>query len=154
MKLDSARAGAKSNLASLGVGDQTCHMTMPLRFVDDDYTPRLWAELYPILRNMTTGDLAKKMLSYKNKPVEEWRPDDCGLLDAVDKMLALRAGSREHALPNESPPVRDAAFWAKLDKELEFSYEAEYPGKNWLTMKCLTSRLSYFLLSERSKDYT
>ena len=28
-----------------------------------------------------------------------------------------------------SPPVRDAAFWAKLDKELEFYYEAEYPGK-------------------------
>ena len=25
--------------------------------------------------------------------------------------------------------VQDAAFWAKLDKDLEFYYEAQYPGK-------------------------
>lgn len=104
-------------------------MTMPLRFVDDSYTPRLWAELYPVLRNIKTDDLAKKMLSYKNKPVESWRADDWGLLNALNKMLTLRASSREHALPNDAPPVRDAAFWARLDKGLEFFYEAEYPGE-------------------------
>jgi hypothetical protein len=32
-------------------------------------------------------------------------------------------------LRNDFPPVRDAAFWAKLDKELEFYYEAQYPGE-------------------------
>jgi hypothetical protein len=104
-------------------------MQMPLRFVDDDYTPRLWSELYPVLRNIKTDDLAKKMLVYKGKPVKNWRADDWGLLDALNKMLTLRASSRHHALKNDSPPVRDAAFWAKLDKELEFYYEAEYPGK-------------------------
>ena len=44
-------------------------------------------------------------------------------------MLTLRASSRHHALKNDSPTVRDAAFWAHLDKELEFYYGAEYPGK-------------------------
>ncbi len=104
-------------------------MTLPLRFVDDDYTPRLWGELYPVLRNIKTEDLAKKMLAYKNKPAESWRADDWGLLDALNKMLTLRASSREHALRNDPPAVRDPAFWAKLDKELEFYYEAKYPGK-------------------------
>lgn len=104
-------------------------MEMPLRFVDDEYTPRLWAELFPVLRNIKTGELARKMLAYKNKPVESWRADDWGLLDALNQMLTLRATSREHSLRNDSPPVRDAAFWAKLDKELEFYYEAQYPGE-------------------------
>jgi hypothetical protein len=104
-------------------------MAMPLRFVDDDYTPRLWAELYPVLRNIKTDDLAKKMLAYKNKPMESWRPDDWGLLDALNHMLTLRANSRGHHLRNDSPPVRDAAFWAKLDQDLTFYYEAEYPGQ-------------------------
>jgi hypothetical protein len=44
-------------------------------------------------------------------------------------MLTLRASSHHHVLRNDSPPVRDAAFWAKLDKDLEFYYTAEYPGK-------------------------
>ena len=101
----------------------------PLRFVDDDYTPRLWAELFPVLRNIKTDELANKMLAYKNKPVERWRPDDWGLLDALNQMLTLRATSREHALRDDSPAVRDAAYWAKLDEELEFYYKAEYPGK-------------------------
>jgi hypothetical protein len=107
-------------------------MAMPLRFVDDDYTPRLWAELYPVLRNIKTDELAKKMLAYKNKPVENWRADDWGLLDALNHMLTLRASSRMHLLPNDSPPVRDAAFWAKLDRELDFFYQAEYPGQELL----------------------
>ena len=51
-------------------------MEMPLRFVDDEYTPRLWAELYPVLSNIKTGELASKMLAYKNKPVADWRADD------------------------------------------------------------------------------
>jgi hypothetical protein len=104
-------------------------MEMPLRFVDDNYTPRLWAELYPVLRNIKTDELAKKMLAYRNKPAASWRPDDWGLLDALNQMLTLRATSREHSLGNDSPPVRDAAFWAQLDKDLEFYYHAEYPGK-------------------------
>jgi hypothetical protein len=106
-------------------------MVMPLRFVDDDYTHRLWAELYPVLRNIKTDDLAKKMLAYKNKPVESWRADDWGLLDALNHMLTLRAKPREYSLRNDSPLVRDAAFWAKLDHELEFFYQAEYPARNW-----------------------
>lgn len=61
------------------------------------------AELYPVLRNMTTNDLAKKMLSYKYKPVESWRADGCGPLDALNKMFTLRASSREHALRNDLP---------------------------------------------------
>lgn len=104
-------------------------MAMPLRFVDEDYTPRLWAELYPVLRNIKTDDIAKKMLAYKNKPVENRRPDDWGLLDALNHMLTLRASSRGHRLRNDSPAIQDAAFWAKLDKELTFYYEAEYPGR-------------------------
>jgi hypothetical protein len=104
-------------------------MAMPIRFVDDDFTPRLWAELYPILRYIKTDDLAKKMLAYKNKPVESWRADNWGLLDALNHMLTLRAKPGEHSLPNDSPPVRDAAFWAKLDQELGFFYDAKYPGQ-------------------------
>lgn len=104
-------------------------VAMPLRFVDDDYTPRLWAELYPVLRNIKTDDLAKKMLAYKNKPVESWRPDDWGLLDTLNHMLTLRANSRGHRLRNDSPAIQDATFWARLDKDLTFYYEAEYPGK-------------------------
>lgn len=103
-------------------------MATPLRFVDDEYTPRLWAELYPVLRNIKTEDLAKKMLAYKNKPAQSWRPDDWGLLDALNHMLTLRASSRGHHLRNDAPLVRDAAFWAKLDQELSFYYEAQYPG--------------------------
>ena len=103
---------------------------MPLRFVDDDYTPRLWVELYPVLRNIKTDDLAKKMLAYKDKPVESWRPDDWGLLDALNHMLTLRASSRgHHHIRNDAPPVRDASFWAKLDEALTFYYEAKYPGQ-------------------------
>ena len=116
-------------LALLAKGNQNGTMEMPLRFVDDEYTPRLWAELFPVLRNIKTGELARKMLAYKNKPVASWRADDWGLLDALNQMLTLRATSREHALRNDLPPVRDAAFWAKLDKELEFYYEAQYPGE-------------------------
>ena len=104
-------------------------MEMPLRFVDDDYTPRLWSELYPVLRNIKTDELARKMLAYKNKPVASWRADDWGLLDALNQMLTLRATSREHALRNDSPPVRNAVFWAKADKELKFYYEAQYAGE-------------------------
>jgi hypothetical protein len=104
-------------------------MGIPLRFADEDYTPRLWTELYPVLRNIKTNDLAQKMLAYKSKPVENWRAYDWGLLDALNHMLTLRATSREHSLRNDSPTVKDAAFWAKLDKELEFYYNAEYPGK-------------------------
>ncbi len=104
-------------------------VAMPLRFVDDDYTPRLWAELYPVLRNIKTEDLARKILAYKNKPVESWRPDDWVLLDALNHMLTLRASTRGHRLRNDSPSIQDATFWAKLDKELNFYYEAEYPGK-------------------------
>ena len=44
-------------------------------------------------------------------------------------MLTLRASSRQYSLRNDSPAVRDAAFWAKLDKDLEFYYQAKYPGK-------------------------
>ena len=102
---------------------------MPLCFVDEDYTPRLRAELYPVLRNIKTEDLAKKMLAYTNKSVQSWRPDDWGLLDALNHMLTLRASSRGHRLRNDSPAIQDAAFRAKLDKELTFYYEAEYPGK-------------------------
>ena len=58
-----------------------------------------------------------------------WRPDDWGLLDALNHMLTLRASSRGHRLRNDSPAIQDAAFRAKLDKELTFYYEAEYPGK-------------------------
>lgn len=104
-------------------------MGMPIRFVDEEYRPRLWAELYPILRNIKTEDLAKKMLAYREKPVNSWRADDWGLLDALNQMLTLRATARGHSLKNDSPAVRDAAFWAKLDKDLEFYYQAEYPGK-------------------------
>jgi hypothetical protein len=104
-------------------------MGMPLRFVDDEYTPRLWAELFPVLRNIKTDELARKMLAYKKKPAASWRADDWGLLDALNQMLTLRATSREHALRNDSPPLRDATFWAKLDKDLEFYYEAQYPGE-------------------------
>jgi hypothetical protein len=104
-------------------------MEMPIRFIDDDYTPRLWAELYPVLRHIKTDDLVAKILAYKGKSVRNWRADDWGLLDALNKMLTLRASSRHHALKNDSPSVRDAAFWATVDKELEFYYNAEYPGK-------------------------
>ncbi len=104
-------------------------MAIPLRFVDDEYTPRLWAELYPVLRNIKTEDLAKKMLVYKNKPAQSWRADDWGLLDALNHMLTLRASAKGHRLRNDSPANQDAAFWAKLDKELSFYYDAEYPGK-------------------------
>lgn len=105
---------------------------MPVRFVDEGYTPRLWDELYPVLRNMKTQDLINKMLAYKNKPAEKWRADDWGLLDAINKMLTLRAGSRHHTLRDDTPVTRDAAFWAKLDKDLEFYYQAEYPGPEGL----------------------
>lgn len=104
-------------------------MAMPIRFVDDMYTPRLWAEMYPVLRNIKTDELARKMLAYKNKPVQSWKADDWGLLDALNHMLTLRTNSKEHRLANDSPPVRDAAFWGKLDKELEFYYNAKYPGQ-------------------------
>ena len=107
-------------------------MEMPLRFVDDDYTPRLWAELYPVLRHIKTDDLFKKMLAYKDKKVSTWRADDWGLLDAINKMLTLRASSRHHVLKNDSPSVREATFWAKVDKDLEFYYAAKYPGKELL----------------------
>ncbi len=115
-------------LAVLAQGKENDIMEMPLRFVDEQYTPRLWAELFPVLRNIKTDELARKMLAYKSKPVEKWRADDWGLLDALNQMLTLRATSREHAMRNDSPPVRDAAYWAKLDKELEFYYQAQYPG--------------------------
>ena len=69
------------------------------------------------------------MLAYKDKPVASWRPDDWGLLNAINKMLTLRTSSRHHALKHDSPAVRDAAYWAKIDKELEFYYDAKYPGK-------------------------
>ena len=69
------------------------------------------------------------VMAYKAKPPKSWRADDWGLLDALNKMLTLRASSRHHALRNDAPAVRDAQFWAKLDKELEFYYEAAYPGK-------------------------
>src|SRR5215471_11051763 len=111
------------------MASQNWHMTLPLRFVDAEYTPRLWDELYPVLRNMKTEDLIRKMLSYKHKPVNGWRADDWGLLDALNKMLTLRATSSLHSLRNDSPAVRDASFWAKLDKDLEFYYQAKYPGR-------------------------
>jgi hypothetical protein len=123
------RTGTHIRLAALNFDGQNGTMAMPLRFVDEEYTPRLWAELYPVLRNIKTDELAKKMLAYKNKPVANWRADDWGLLDALNHMLTLRASSRMHFLQNDSPPVRDAAFWAKLDKDLEFFYEAQYPGQ-------------------------
>lgn len=104
-------------------------MAMPVRFVDEMYTPRLWAEMYPVLRNIKTDELARKMLAYKNKPVESWKADDWGLLDALNHMLTLRTSSKEHRLANDSPPVRDAAYWGKLDKDLEFYYNAKYPGQ-------------------------
>jgi hypothetical protein len=110
------------------VVSQNSAMVMPLRFVDDDYTPRLWAELYPVLRNIKTDDLVLKMLAYKKKPLATWRPDDWGLLDALNHMLTLRASSKGHQLQNDSPRLKDAAFWAKLDQDLTFYYEAEYPG--------------------------
>ncbi len=103
-------------------------MEMPLRFVDDEYTPRLWVEMYPVLRNIKTDDLVKKMLAYRNKPVDSWKPDDWGLLDALNHMLTLRANSHGHSLRNDSPAAKDAAFWAKVDHDLEFFYQAEYPG--------------------------
>jgi hypothetical protein len=123
------RRGTNITLAVFRECHQNGVMEMPLRFVDEDYTPRLWAELYPVLRNIKTDELARKMMAYKNKPVASWRADDWGLLDALNQMLTLRATSREHALRNDSPPVQDAAFWAKLDKDLEFYYEAQYPGE-------------------------
>ncbi len=101
----------------------------PIRFVDEDYTPRLWSELYPVLRNIKTDELVRKMMAYKAKPVSTWRPDDWGLLDALNQMLTLRTSSKQHAIANDSPPVRDAAYWAKLDKDLEFYYDAKYPGQ-------------------------
>jgi hypothetical protein len=104
-------------------------MAMPIRFVDDMYTPRLWTEMYPVVRNIKTDELAKKMLAYKNKPVASWKADDWGLLDVLNHMLTLRTNSKEHRLQNDSPPVRDAAYWGKLDKELEFYYNAKYPGQ-------------------------
>ena len=45
--------------AMLGNVSQNGAMVMPSRFLDDEYTPRLWAEL----RNIKTDDLAKKMLA-------------------------------------------------------------------------------------------
>jgi hypothetical protein len=42
-------------------------------------------------------------------------------------MLTLGASSRHHTLQNDSPAVKDAVFWGKLDKELEFFYDADYP---------------------------
>ncbi len=108
---------------------QSSTAEFPLRFVDENYTPRLWSELYPVLRNIKTDELVKKMMVYKSKPVESWRPDDWGLLDALNFMLTLRTNSKQHAIANDSPAVRDAAYWAKLDKELEFYYNAEYPGR-------------------------
>ncbi len=107
---------------------QAASADFPLRFVDENYTPRLWSELSPVLRNIKTDELVKKMMAYKSKPVASWRPDDWGLLDALNFMLTLRTSSKQHAIPNDSPAVRDAAYWAKLDKELEFYYNAQYPG--------------------------
>lgn len=104
-------------------------MDFPIRFVDENYTPRLWTELFPLLRNMKTEELVKKMLAYKSKPVKSWRADDWGLLDALNQMLTLRTSSREHQIKEDLPAVRDARYWATLDKELEFYYNAEYPGK-------------------------
>lgn len=104
-------------------------MAFPIRFADDEYTPRLWSEFYPVLRNIKTDDLVKKMMAYKNKPVASWKPDDWGLLDAINHMLTLRTNSKKHSIPNDQPPVRDAAYWAKLDKDLEFYYNAKYPGQ-------------------------
>ena len=80
-------------------------------------------------KNQPFEDLIKKMLAYKDKPVASWRADDWGLLDALNKMLTLRASSRHHALKNDAPPIRDAAFWARVDRELDFYYTAQYPGK-------------------------
>ena len=69
------------------------------------------------------------MLAYKRKKLRVGERTIGDLLDAINKMLTLRASSRHHALKNDSPGVRDAAFWAKIDKDLEFYYEAQYPGK-------------------------
>src|ERR1039457_6827682 len=71
------RRGTNIKLAVRAEGNQNDGMEMPLRFVDDEYTPRLWAELYPVLRNIKTDELARKMLAYKNKPVESWRAWSC-----------------------------------------------------------------------------
>ena len=84
-------------------------MTLPLGFVDDDNNPCLWDELYPVLCNMKTEDLINKMLCYKHTPVDEWRADDWGLLDALNRMLTLRASSRQHSLRNDSPAIRETS---------------------------------------------
>jgi len=84
-------------------------MTLPLGFVDDDNNPCLWDELYPVLCNLKTEDLINKMLCYKHTPVDEWRADDWGLLDALNRMLTLRASSRQHSLRNDSPAIRETS---------------------------------------------
>ncbi len=118
-----------SPLRHLEARTENRRMAMPIRFVDDMYTPRLWAEMFPVLRNIKTDELVRKMIVYKEKPVNSWKADDWGLLDVLNHMLTLRANSKEHRLANDSPQVRDAAYWGKLDKELEFYYNAKYPGQ-------------------------
>ena len=62
-----------NNLAAVDFVGQNCAMAMPTLCRRHLHTPRLWAELFPVLRNIKTNDLAKKMLAYKDKPVETWR---------------------------------------------------------------------------------
>ena len=57
-----------------------------------------------MLRNIKTDDLARKMLAYKNKPVQSWKADDWGLLDALNQMLTLRANSRGKARTRHQHP--------------------------------------------------
>jgi hypothetical protein len=104
-------------------------MTFPPRFADESSTPRRWEELQDQLRTLTTAALVKKLLRFKNKPVISWTPDDWGMMDAINHLLAMRAypGGSESLL-NDEPKNQDEAYWSHLDERLSFYYGARYPG--------------------------
>jgi hypothetical protein len=100
----------------------------PPRFADENFTPRRWAELSEKLRSRTTADLVKRLARFKNKPVSSWTPDDWGLMDAINHLVALRAHPKGAPFPNDLPKNQDEEYWNRVDARWEFYYNADYPG--------------------------
>jgi hypothetical protein len=67
----------------------TINIRTPSRIASSSLLSRSFPACF--LRNIKTDELAKKMLAYKNKPVESWRADDWGLLDALNPLVGGKA---------------------------------------------------------------